>query len=68
MSVLPEIEAIEAKLKDAGASVTALCAAADVNQSTWTRWKSGKTVPNMATWQKVNSAFKSIVGRKEDAA
>lgn len=60
MSVIPKVEAIEAKLKESGLSVRALCAAAGVNQSTWTRWKSGETAPNMTTWARVEDALSSI--------
>jgi predicted transcriptional regulator len=66
MSVADKIEAIERGLSDAGVTVKALCDAADINQSTWTRWKAGNNVPNMATWSRIESAFSQLA--KRDAA
>lgn len=61
MAVSSEMAEMEAQLAASGQTVKALCIAAGVNQSTWTRWKSGLTTPNMATWGKVREAFEGII-------
>lgn len=61
MEIASEIAHIEAELSAGGHTVKALCARAEVNQSTWTRWKNGATEPNTATWRKVKAAFADLV-------
>ena len=61
MAVKSEITEMEGQLSEAGQTVKALCEAAGVNPSTWTRWKAGSHAPNMATWQKVRDAHFRLV-------
>lgn len=60
MTIALEIAKMEADLAAAGVTVKALCEEAGVNQSTWTRWKSGSNAPLMATWGKVRESFDRI--------
>ena len=50
MEITTEIIVIEEALAVAGIPVATFCASAKINRSTWTRWKSGAVMPNMATW------------------
>lgn len=61
MVVASEIAEMEAGLNRAGKTVKALCEDAAVSQSTWTRWKSSETTPNMATWGRVREAYEAIM-------
>ena len=57
MMVANDISMMESALAARGQTVKSLCDGAGINQSTWTRWKSGESVPNMATWQRVRDAY-----------
>lgn len=67
MAVATEIAEMEDQLSAAGKTVKALCEEAEVNQSTWTRWKAGSHAPNMATWQKVRDAHRRLVAGHPEA-
>jgi len=54
------IAEIEAELAAAGKSVVELCAEAQINRSTWTRWKSGVMEPNMRTLRAVRAACDAL--------
>lgn len=60
MEIKAEIMRMEGGLAKAGATARALCDRAGVNQSTWTRWKSGATAPNLSTWGRVQSAYAEL--------
>jgi predicted transcriptional regulator len=66
--VASEIKSMEDGLAACGRSVSELCAEAGINQSTWTRWKAGKNVPNLATWGKVRQAFDAVTATDTGAA
>jgi hypothetical protein len=63
MSLEREVEEIEATLSKAGVPLDVVLAKADVNRSTWTRWKNG-TVKGARydTWSKVKEAAAEAVG------
>lgn len=63
MTVATDIKRMETDLSASGRTVKALCDAAGINQSTWTRWKAGDNAPNMATWQRVCEAFKTLAAQ-----
>lgn len=56
MTVQEEMAQIEGRLHGAGLSVSDVCKEADVARSTWQRWKSGATEPNIKTWRIVTEA------------
>lgn len=56
MHISAEIRRIELALKAAGVSVETVLAAAHVNRSTWSRWKSEKSSPRMKNWLSVIAA------------
>jgi hypothetical protein len=70
MDIRSEIVEIEAKLQSRRITTRALCEAAGINASTWTRWKSGSNGPNLGTWLRVRSAFEALLSpqSKQDAA
>lgn len=51
------IPEMEERLRKAGRSVAELCAAANIDRSTWTRWKANETAPRFVTWMGVVSVF-----------
>ena len=55
---------IEDRFRAAGYSLRGFCEYAGIAASTWTRWKAGKNLPNMATWERINEALE----RLEEAA
>ena len=63
MSMKVEIERVERVLSEVGCTVKALCDAAEINQSTWTRWKAGSNGPTMATWARVEAALADMTQR-----
>lgn len=67
MTMKAEIERIEGDLTSLGVTVKSLCDVAGINQSTWTRWKGGSNIPNMATWGRVKEAFSQIQTEKDAA-
>lgn len=63
MSLRETIKEMEAQVKGAGASVPQLCEQAGIKRSTWTRWKSGKTSPNLETWERALAAHGALIDR-----
>lgn len=66
MILSDEIAKIERGLSERGLTVKALCEAAGIDQSTWTRWKGGSNAPMMHTWQRVCAAFNRMVAPDRD--
>lgn len=62
MSVTDIILDIEARLRPTGASVARICREADIDRSTWHRWKAGGDVPRGSTWEKVRGALEGRIG------
>lgn len=58
MSFISKIAAIEAALAAKKIAVSAFCAEARIDRSTWQRWKAGTTLPNGRTWLQVEEAAK----------
>jgi len=67
-SRLSHILEIENRLKDAGLKLNAVLLAADVDRSTWTRWKMGKYVPTPEKWQSVEHAVREALRQNARAA
>ncbi len=67
MNIPTEIKAMEDEMSRLGITAKALCEEAYINQSTWTRWKSGLNLPNFGTWARVTSAFETVVKRTTPA-
>lgn len=51
------IAEIERQAKAAGASMNEICAAAGIARSTFTRWKSGESEPNIGKYRLVVEAL-----------
>lgn len=64
MSIAEQVSKIERDLAARGWSPDDLCRKAGINRSTWTRWKSGVVIPNLATWQKVEECLPAFDGVK----
>jgi len=55
-----EIARAETALKRAGISVSKLCHAADIDRSTWHRWKAGTMTPPDERWAKVRKVLERM--------
>ncbi|MGE0718522.1 MAG: helix-turn-helix domain-containing protein [Alphaproteobacteria bacterium] len=52
-----ELIALEGRVRERGLSVDEFCKSAGINRATWTRWKSGKSSPQMRKWRAVCDAL-----------
>lgn len=68
MAIDDDIAEMERGLSGAGRTVKDLCDAADVSQSTWTRWKAGSNSPTFSTWQKVRQAYEGFMTPQQQAS
>jgi hypothetical protein len=50
----------ERRLRIVGATVGTLCAAAEIDRSSWTLWKAGKFKPRPKRWQRVERELREI--------
>jgi predicted transcriptional regulator len=57
MSTKLVIALIERGLRKKRVSVNSVCRRANVDRSTWHRWKNGDTEPNVKTWRRVVRAL-----------
>lgn len=48
---------VEAKAKVAGLSIADVCKRAGIAQSTFSRWKAGKTAPTLTIYQRIEAAL-----------
>lgn len=48
---------VEAKAKDAGLSIADVCKRAGIAQSTFSRWKAGKTAPTLTIYQRIEAVL-----------
>jgi uncharacterized protein YcaQ len=62
-----EIEEMERELSDHGVSVARLCERAEIQATTWWRWKTGKTEPAFSRWTKVCAAFDELLALSDAA-
>lgn len=63
MNIQQHIHSIELRLQFAGESVDSFCQRADIDRSTWQRWKVLATEPKMSSWERVTHAAESIEGK-----
>ena len=57
MNIEDEVSEVEKKLKASGLKVDDVLRLAKVDRSTWTRWKSGASIPRLDTWRSVERAI-----------
>lgn len=65
MKKFDPIKAIEARAKKGGFKMSAVLAAAKVDESTWWRNKNGKASPLMSTLEKIDQALDKMEARKK---
>jgi transcriptional regulator with XRE-family HTH domain len=65
MALKEDMQALEARLKDAGFTVADLCRAAKIARSTWDRWQRGETEPNTKTWRIAVLAAEQLIATQE---
>lgn len=64
MDIKTQIINIETGLKKQSKPVSELCARVGINESTWQRWKSGKTEsPRFVTWMRVQAEFEAMTNQ-----
>ena len=63
MQVEDEIKSIEKRLAIRNVPLTVVLTVANINRSTWTRWKSGVTSPRMNTWTAAQDAVAKLLGK-----
>lgn len=62
MNIQNQISEIEERAKGFGLSINELCKRAGIDRSTFTKWKSGKSKPNMETYTSIQNALKEAGG------
>ena len=60
MNILNEIEKIETTLAEKEIEHRHLFYFADISRQTWTNWKTGKSTPTIATWNRIESAYNRL--------
>lgn len=60
MNISSKVREIEAMLKDRRYAVDDFCRDAEINRSTWSRWKADETIPSLATWTRALDAAEAI--------
>lgn len=61
------IPEMESALAARGISVPKLCEESGINETTWWRWKTGKLLPRMSTWNRVCEAYDDLLNPPEKA-
>ena len=57
--------AIEAQVRKSGLTIADFCQKAEINPSTWHRWKSGSHGPTQTSWFKVKAAISELEAADE---
>lgn len=57
---------MEHELAKRGLSRSALCRRAGIALTTWTRWKSGKTQPQMRVWDRVQRHYGAMIAQHDE--
>lgn len=60
MSKLLTPHDVEAKAKDAGLSIADVCKRAGIAQSTFSRWKAGRTSPTLTIYQRIEAVLSPV--------
>lgn len=63
MQIQDEIRSIEKRLAVRKVPLGVILTVANINRSTWTRWKSGATSPRMNTWSAAQDAAAKVLGK-----
>lgn len=63
-----DIPTMERCLSEAGVSVDQFCDRAEINRSTWTRWKRRTVSPTLDAWDRAVKAYGATVGTQKKRA
>lgn len=55
---------IEARVRAAGYNLGQFFAAAELDRSTWTRWRNGETGPTLRNWERVQDTINELEAAK----
>ena len=64
MDIRQAISNIEKDLSAAGVPIAEMLRLVAIDRSTWTRWRSGRTVPRLDRWSSVQDAVSKINNRR----
>lgn len=60
MTISDQISEMSSELARRGIPEAELCRVAEINATTWGRWKRGEFAPNMRSWDRVSAAFQQL--------
>jgi predicted transcriptional regulator len=55
--IVTKVLAVEEQAREMGISIDELCRRAKIDRATWTRWKSGASVPRFDAWLRVEDVI-----------
>lgn len=59
-----DIPKMEAALSARGVSIETLCDSAEIDRTTWWRWREGKVSPRLDAWERAVSIFEKLTSDK----
>jgi hypothetical protein len=62
MALSSQIIALEQRLSLARVPLSRVLVTADIDRSTWSRWRADKSSPTLRNWEAVNTAVDDLVG------
>lgn len=62
MALSTHIIALESRLSKARVPLSRVLTAADIDRSTWSRWRADKSSPTLRNWEAVNTAVDRFAG------
>lgn len=68
MTIPAEINLLEARLKLARVPLARMFRKADIDRSTWSRWRRGKVDPTVSNWRAVLAAVETLTEPEPAAA
>lgn len=57
-----DIPEMEARLAEIGVPVDTLCARAEIDRTTWWRWREAKVSPRLDVWERAVAIFEELAG------
>lgn len=63
-----DIRRLERRLQKAGISIAAVCRRADLNQTSWVKWKNGTSSAKIETWRRAERAAEALIDEKSGRA
>ncbi len=64
MDIPAEAKSLEVRVKEAGLRIQPILDEAQLDRSTWTRWKQGALTPRLDTWMAVQTAANNALSTR----